>query len=129
MDNLIFGGVSMKNIGFDLSMLRPVRFIIVAFTCALLIFSNAFPAAAIGSKTSNPKDATTQLLGTQKATDKISAEPPPGLKETQKKANEGINEIQGAADIEKFSRPENSQEATSVEDEVKNLLNKVTGNK
>jgi hypothetical protein len=119
----------MKNISFGFSMLRPVRFVIVAFTCVLLIFSNAFPAAAIGSQTSNPQDETTQLLGVQKETDNISAEPPPGLEETQKKANEGLNEIQGAADIEKMKRPENSQTATTVEDEVKNLLNKVTGNK
>ncbi|WP_017314595.1 hypothetical protein [Mastigocladopsis repens] len=118
----------MKNIGFDLSMLRPVRFVIVAFTCALLIFSNALPAAAIGSQKSNPEDATTQLLGTQKETDKLSTEAPPGLEETQQRANEGLNEIQGAADIEKMKRPENSQTATTVEDEVKNLLNKVTGN-
>lgn len=118
----------MKNFGFS-SMWLPVRFVIVAFTCALLIFSNAFPAAAIGSQKSNPKDEVTQLTGIQKETDQISTQPPPGLQETQEKANEGLNEVQGAADIEKMKRPENSQQATSVEDEVKNLLEKVTGNK
>jgi hypothetical protein len=119
----------MKNIGFDLSMLRPVRFIIVAFTCALLIFSNALPAAAIGSQPSNAQDEVTQLTGIQKETDQLSTEAPPGLEETQKRANEGLNSVQGAADIEKMKRPENSAQATTVEDEVKNLLNKVTGNK
>ncbi len=120
----------MKNIGFDLSMLRPVRFIIVAFTCALLIFSYALPAAAtIGSTTSNPEDEVTQLTGIQKETDQLSTEAPPGLEETQQRANEGLNSVQGAADIEKMKRPENSAQATTVEDEVKNLLNKVTGNK
>jgi len=119
----------MKNIGFDLSMLRPVRFVIVAFTCALLIFSNALPAAAIGTQTSHPEDEVTQLTGIQKETDKLSAEPPPGLKETQERANEGLNSVQGAANIEKMKRPENSAQATTVEDEVKNLLEKVTGNK
>lgn len=119
----------MKNIGFDFSMLRPVRFVIVAFTCALLIFSNAFPAAAIGSQKSNPEDATTQLLETQRKTDQISTEPPPGLKKTIEESNKGINEIQGDADIEKQNSPENSQQATTVEDEVKNVLDKITGNK
>ncbi|NJM72956.1 MAG: hypothetical protein HC862_23995 [Scytonema sp. RU_4_4] len=119
----------MKNISFDLSVLRPVRFIIVAFTCALLIFSHALPAAAIGTQKSNPEKATTQLLETQKETDKLTAEPPLGLKETIKKSNKGINEVQGAADIDKMNRPENSQQATSVEDQVGNFLEKVTGKK
>ena len=118
----------MKNNGFGLSMLRPVRFLVVAFTCALLFFSSAFPAAAISSPTSSPQDATTQLLGTQEETDKVSTEPPLGLKEVQKKSNEGLNEVQGAADIEKQSTPENSQGASSVEDEVSKFLKKVTGN-
>ncbi|NMG06745.1 hypothetical protein [Brasilonema sp. UFV-L1] len=119
----------MKNISFDLSMLRPVRFIIVAFTCALLIFSHALPAAAISTAKSNPEKATTQLLDTQKETDKLSAEPPPGLEETIKKSNEGLNEVQGAADIDKMNRPENSQNAKTVEDQVENILGKITGQK
>ncbi|MBW4631507.1 MAG: hypothetical protein KME30_06280 [Iphinoe sp. HA4291-MV1] len=119
----------MKNIGFDLSMLRPVRFLIVAFTCALLVFSHAFPAAAISTQQSNPEKGETQLLGTQKETDKLTAQPPPGLKETQKKANEGLNEVQGAADIDKMNRPENSQQATSFEDQAENFLEKITGKK
>ena len=120
----------MKNIGFNLSMLRPVRFIIVAFTCALLIFSYALPAAAtIGSTTSNPEDEVTQLTGIQKETDQLSTEAPPGLEETQRRSNEGLNEIQGAADIEKMKRPENSAQAKTVEDQVKNALGKLTGNK
>lgn len=110
-------------------MLRPVRFLIAVFTCALLFFSSAFPAAAITGSQSNSEDATTQLLETQRLTDEVSAEPPPGLKEVQKKSNEGLNEVQGAADIDKMKRPENSQAATTVEENVKNLLDKVTGKK
>ncbi|SRR5579883_83867 len=119
----------MKKDGFSLPILRPVRLIIVAFICAFMFFSSAFPANAISSPRSNPQDATTQLLETQKETDKVSTEPPLGLKEVQKKSNEGLNEVQGAADIEKQKRPENSQGATSVEDSVKTFLDKVTGNK
>jgi hypothetical protein len=120
----------MKKTGFDLHMLRPVRFVIVAVTCALLFFSNAVPAFAIKSYQSQPEETTTQLLGTQKETDQISTEAPPGIEEQIEKTKEGgLNVVQGKADIEKMKRPENSQDATSVEDEVKNLLNKVTGNK
>ncbi|MBW4625460.1 MAG: hypothetical protein KME49_08140 [Brasilonema octagenarum HA4186-MV1] len=119
----------MKNISFGLSVLRPVRFLIVVFTCALLIFSNAFPAAAIGTKQSSPQKATDQLLETQKETDKATAKPPLGLEETTRKANEGLNEVQGAADLNKMNRPENSQSAVSAEDKVESFLEKITGNK
>ena len=118
----------MKNNGFALSMFHPVRCIVVAFTCALVFFSSAFPAAAINSPTSSPQDATTQLYGTQEETDKVSTEPPLGLKEVQRKSNEGLNEVQGAADAEKQNTPANSQGATTVEDEIGNLLKKATGN-
>ncbi|MBO3457907.1 hypothetical protein G7B40_036235 [Aetokthonos hydrillicola Thurmond2011] len=110
-------------------MLRPVRFLIAVFTCALLFFSSAFPAAAISGSQSNPEDATTQLLETQRLTDEVSAEPPLGLKQVQKRSNEGLNEVQGAADIDKMKRPENSQTATSAGETAKNLLDRVTGKK
>ncbi|MCC5639420.1 hypothetical protein LC593_27075 [Nostoc sp. CHAB 5844] len=119
----------MKNMTFVLSLLRPVRFLIVAFTCALLLFSNAFPALAIESSQSKPTDATTQLLETQKKTDEVGRSAPPGLKKVQEESNKGLNEVQGDADIDKMKRPENSQDATTVEDEVENLLEKVTGKK
>ncbi len=112
------------------SILKPMRFLVVAFTCALLLFSNAFPAAAaIQSYQSDPTEATDQLLETQRRTDELVTKEPPGLKETQERTQGGLNEVQGAADIEKMNRPENSQEATSVEEGVSNFLKKVTGNK
>jgi hypothetical protein len=119
----------MKNIGFGLSVLRPLRFIIVAISCAILFFSNAFPAAAVSAPQSNAEDATTQLLETQKKTDEISTQPPPGLeKQVEETKGGGLNVVQGTADVEKMKRPENSQQAITVEEQVKNLLDKVTGN-
>ena len=112
---------------FIASVLSPVRFLVVAFTCALLLFSSAFPAFAIDSYQSDPTEATTQLLDIQAKTDQAAKEPPEGLKKTQKEANEGLNEVQGAADIDKQKRPENSQAATSVEENIKSVLEKVTG--
>ncbi len=119
----------MKIFSVVLSMLRPVRFLIVAFTCALLLLSSTVPAFAITSYQSDPTEETDQLLEIQKATDEVGRSAPPGLKEVQKKSNEGLNEVQGAADIDKQKRPENSQESTSVEGEIQNLLEKVTGKK
>ncbi|MEH2210581.1 hypothetical protein [Nostoc sp.] len=117
----------MKTIASVLSIFRPVRFLVVAFTCALVLFSNAFPAFAIDSYQSDSTEGTTQLLDIQRKTDEAAKEPPQGLKEVQKESNKGLNEVQGAADIDKQKSPENSQGATSVEEKAKNLLEKITG--
>ena len=46
------------------------------------------------------------------------------LEETQKKANEGINEVQGDADSEKMKNPSNTR-ATSFEQQVKKAVSKI----
>lgn len=119
----------MKLVNFALSILHPVRFVIVAITCTFLFLSTAFPAFAISSYQSDPTEATTQLLETQRRTDEVAKSAPPTLKEVQEKSNKGLNEVQGDADINKMKRPENSQSSTSVEQEVENFLEKVTGDK
>ncbi len=118
----------MKIFSVVLSTLRPVRFLVVAFTCALVFLSNAVPAFAISSYQSSPTEGPTQLLETQKKTDEAAKSEPPGLRKVQEESNKGLNEVQGDADIDQMKRPENSQSATSVEEEVKNFLGKVTGN-
>ncbi|WP_414541099.1 hypothetical protein [Nostoc sp. CCY0012] len=119
----------MKIFSFVLSVLRPVRFVILAFACTLLLLNNTLPAFAISSYQSHPTEGTTQLLETQRKTDEVAKSEPPKLKEVQEKSNKGLNEVQGDADINKMNRPENSQSATSVEENVQNFLEKVTGNK
>ncbi|WP_445635295.1 Low temperature-induced protein [Nostoc sp. DSM 114161] len=117
----------MKVIASVLSILRPVRFVVVAFTCALVLLSSAFPAFAIDSYQSKPTEGETQLLDIQRKTDEAAKKPPIGLEETQEKTQGGLNEVQGTADIDKQKRPENSQASTSVEESIKNVLDKVTG--
>jgi hypothetical protein len=119
----------MKVINLALSILHPARFLLVAFSCTLIFLSTAFPALAISSYQSNPTEGTTQLLETQRKTDEATKLPPAKLKEVQKKSNRGLNEVQGDADIDKMKRPENSQRSTSVESEIENILEKVTGSK
>jgi hypothetical protein len=111
----------MKIIGFVSSLVRPVRFLVVAFTCALLLLTNAFPALAMGT--------TDQLNQIQRKTDEKATEPPLGREETQAETYQGLNEVQGDADFDKMKRPENSQNATTVKDEVGNFLEKMTGKK
>jgi hypothetical protein len=117
----------MKVIASVLSILRPVRFLVVAFTCALLLLSSAFPAFAIDSYQSKSTEGESQLLDIQRETDEAAKKPPAGLKEVQKKSNEGLNEVQGAADIDKQKNPGNSQSSTTVEENAKKFLDKITG--
>jgi flagellar motility protein MotE (MotC chaperone) len=120
--------MQMKVNAFVQFVLRPVRFFMIAFTCSLLFLSSTFPAFAIDSYQSDPREGTTQLLEIQRKTDEVAKSAPPGLSKVQKESNEGLNEVQGSADYEKQKRPENSQNATSVEENVKQFLEKVTGN-
>ncbi|QYX31354.1 hypothetical protein [Sphaerospermopsis torques-reginae] len=105
-----------------------LRLIVVAFACTFIFLFNAFPALAISSYQSEPTEGTTQLLETQRKTDEAAKKPPIGMKESQEKTRRGLNEVQGAADIEKMKRPENTESATtSVEQEVEGFLEKITG--
>ncbi len=114
-----------------LPFLHAIRVFFLVATCALLILSNAVPAFAIESYQSNVKEGPTQLLETQKLTDEVSRYAPgtPNMEQSQERANKGLNEVQGDADIDKMKTPGNSQDAVTVEDEVNNLLKKVTGKK
>ncbi|MEA5620502.1 hypothetical protein VB711_22045 [Cronbergia sp. UHCC 0137] len=119
----------MKFITLGISSLRPLQFLFLIFTCTLLFLFSSFPAFAISSYQSQPEEGTTQLLETQRKTDEVAKSPPITLKESQQRTKKGLNAVQGDADIEKMKTPENSQDATSVEEEVKNFLKEVTGNK
>jgi len=120
----------MRSVRFNLSALRPVRILFAICVSALLVFSQALPAFSApvnptGSSTA-PQQGEAQLRGIEKEAQEAVLDKPYSRKETQKKAQEGLNEIQGAADLNKMSRPENA-EATSVEDKLKNALESVTG--
>jgi hypothetical protein len=120
----------MKILDFVKSRLQLAsRLILVAFACTFIFLFNAFPALAISSYQSKPTEGTAKLSETQRLTDEAAQVPPLGLKETQEKTKRGLNEVQGDADIEKMKTPENSQNATSVPEEVEGFLEKITGNK
>ncbi len=117
---------------FNSIILHPVRFLIVAFAFTVLFFSSALPAAALGSSPSSPTDGEQHLNEIQRKTEQAVIDPPMNLKEIQKRSQArkgGINEIQGAADINKMSTPENSKQATSVIDEVKGALRNLKNGK
>jgi murein L,D-transpeptidase YcbB/YkuD len=125
----------MLSIKLNVSALRIIRFLIATCVCAVLVFSHAFPAYSAepvnptGSRTAAPQEGEAQLRSIEREAQEAVQEPPYSRGKTQSKANPGLNEIQGTADVEKMNRPENSQAAQSVEDKSKNFLDALTGKK
>lgn len=111
----------MSFMNFNLSVKGLVRSFVAICFCTLLFVSNVFPALAVTSK---PTEATDQLLGIEKEAQKAVLKDPMSMQETQKKANEGINEVQGDADSEKMINPGNTN-ATSFEQQVKKAVSNI----
>ncbi|MDB9512976.1 low temperature-induced protein [Kamptonema animale CS-326] len=115
----------MSSIKFNFPVQRLVRTLAVFCICAMLFVFNAFPAVAV---TSNPTKGEDKLLGIEKEAQKAVLKQPMGLEETQDKASAGPNEIQGDADIDKMKNASNTN-ATSFEEQVKNVVENITGKK
>lgn len=120
------------------TVFRVLRGLAITAACAVLVFSNVFPAVAFESSKTSP----TAGFETTKSHPAKGAEPldaiydesakalnnaTRGTSELQKKANEGLNEVQGAANTERMYRPDNSQDATTIKDKVEDILENVTG--
>jgi hypothetical protein len=133
----------MKSIRFNLSALgRSVRLFVAGCVCALMLFSNALPAYSLpnpfasdkSEKTEAPSSPTKgedQLLGIEAGGQKVVNRTQDLLsgEEVIQKSNEGrINEVQGAADIEKMKRPSNAQGET-IEGILQEKLEEATGQK
>lgn len=108
-------------------VLRPVRFLVVAFACTMLLFSSAFPAIAAGmTAPSKPQEGETVLKKVYEESENSLREGPSDINETVARANRGLNEVQADADLDKMNNPANSQEAVTFKDRVKDALEKVT---
>jgi hypothetical protein len=132
----------MKSIRFNLSALwQSMRLFVAGCVCALMLFSNALPAYSLpnpfasdkSAKTetpSNPTKGEDQLLDIEEGAQKTVNRSQDLLsgKEVTEKSNEGINEVQGAADADKMKRPSNSQGET-IQEILEDKLEKATGKK
>lgn len=116
---------------FAKMILRLTQTLAIMFTCTLLIFSNAVPANAAPANTTQSKSDPTQgsvhLDDIQKGSEEVLRHPPLDMKSVQDPSNEGLNEAQGAGDIQQMSRPSNSQKATSIQEKAEQILEKVKG--
>ncbi|WP_416666516.1 hypothetical protein [Egbenema bharatensis] len=108
---------------------NAIRAVLVVFICTLLVVSNAFPAAAIGSSQSNPTEGDTRLDEIFRKSEEVTKADPLSMEETQRRANEGLNEVQGAADVNQMYRPEDAPQATTGKDQLQNVLERATGKK
>jgi hypothetical protein len=119
----------------SLPTLGAVRLAIVICASVLLFFSSAVPAYSSPIKdtpgTSNNSDlrkGEDQLVDIEKKTwDFLRPENTFSPDKIRAEANKGLNEVQGAADIDKMKRPSNSQDATTIEQQVEHNLAKLQG--
>ena len=112
----------MQYTKFNLSAQRLLRMLVAVCVCVFLFVSTAFPATAATSKPTQGEENLTQIeLKSQKA----AQSDPYSREKTQAEANQGINEVQGAADADKMKRPDNAN-ATSFEEQVENLVENLT---
>jgi hypothetical protein len=129
----------MKSIQFNLSALwRSLRLFVAGCVCALILLSNALPAYSLPNpfapstpQTSDPTQGEDKLLGIEEGAQKTVNRSQDLLsgEEVIKRSNEGrINEVQGAADIDKMKRPSNSQSET-IEGILQEKLEEATGQK
>lgn len=107
-------------------LFRPIRIFMIAATCSFLIFSNAFPAFAISSDRSNPVQGEVQLDEIYEKSEDVLRNGSPDLEDVQEESAKGFNEVQGNADRDKMSRPDNSREATTAKEQAERALKKIT---
>ncbi|HEY9828506.1 MAG TPA: hypothetical protein V6D19_23970 [Stenomitos sp.] len=119
-----------------LRVLNPLRMLGVFFAVAFIFLTTSLPSyAALGfgnSSASSPDHGPDQLIEIEKRSQDVSNRSNPlSLKDVQARteaAQGGLNEVQGAADKENMSRPENSGNATSVIEKVEKGLDKIVNN-
>ena len=114
----------MQAIHLNWSMSRMARLLVIAIVCAMLVFSNAFPAFAAGSDPSKGED---RLTGIEKKAQETVQEKPLSLEETERETNPGLDEVQGTADYDKMYRPETSKASGGIQEKFKGALEKVRG--
>lgn len=101
---------------------NSLRTVLMVMVCGLLFISAVSPAQATPSKTT---DGEASLNRIQKETDDVARSAPRGLEEVTKKAQAGLNAVQGGADADKMVTPDETN-AKSVRDKAADLLKDAT---
>jgi hypothetical protein len=96
--------------------LRPIRFLLAALITFMLFSTPAYAAKSAATK------GEVQLNEITAESEKAAESPPMGMEEVIERSNEGINEVQGAADKSKMKQSGNSRPA--IVGEVKKAVDK-----
>lgn len=91
--------------------------------CVLLTISHVLPAAAAPNSSHKGTDS---LPNVRNKSEQALKEEPRSRSKVQTEARKGVNEVQGGADAKRMNRPENSQQATTVEEKVRENLSNIT---
>ncbi|MEB3356581.1 MAG: hypothetical protein VKK04_07630 [Synechococcales bacterium] len=112
--------------------MKLLRLMVVAFACALMFVSSAASAIAGANPDagyrSSPTKGEAQLHNLQdRSEDVLKEQPYPGKRLQDQVGPRDLNVAQTDEDLDKMSTPENSQQAESVEEKVKNVFENLTG--
>lgn len=115
----------MKNL-FGNFQNRMMKAALAAVACAFLLFAAASPAVAFGNSSSAPSEGVSSMNDLQETSKQAVKGDPDGLNKVQRKAKRGLNEVQGAANAEKMNTPADSKQATTVTEQVEDVLENIT---
>lgn len=101
----------------------------IVLTCSLLVFSNVSPALAFersgSGSSSDPSQGAAVLDNLKGESEDAMSDGLNSMEKTQRKAQEGPNEVQGGADLDKMYNSDNSddsKDAVSVRKQIENAL-------
>lgn len=105
---------------------RIAKAALAVAACALLVLSAASPAMAFGSSSSSPSKGVAEMNELKETSKQAVEAEPRSTKEIQNKAQKGPNAVQGSANLDKMNTTANSQEATTVSEQVEEILEGLT---
>jgi hypothetical protein len=105
-------------------IVRRFSRLLITICAGLILFLTAMPSSPAFAARSAPKDATVQLDGITAASEDVAKSPPMGEQAVETRSEEGLNEVQGAADADKMIKAEKSEQSGSA---MANQLTKKLG--
>ncbi len=113
----------MKFIANIVSSIRPLRFLVAGLMCTMLFFASMTPAQAASVAKSKTTDGIDRLQKIDDDAQKNIDDPAMSLDEVQKRSQNGLNEIQGAADKDKMYTSKSSK--PPVAEKIEKALDKI----
>jgi hypothetical protein len=97
-----------------LMIIRHFSRFFIMLCAGLILFMTAMPTSPAFAARSSPQDATVQLDEITAASEDVAKSLPLGEKQVEARSEEGLNEVQGAADADKMikaAKPDQSGSA------------------